>query len=214
MAVGTSSSPSNAFVIPTKPFATTKSGTNNSNTNSNSNNQFSYASTCELRSTSRADESVLEVLTDNSVDTALKTSSAESKEAPFVNDGLFAWMQPYLDLFGFVEGNTVYYGPGVAADPSKAPSTEDQERLRADAIESMTNIGADERERRREGGEIASRAAIAYALVSSIFLDDGSLEGHFVRLGLALVRTSYSVCICYSCTTQAVVCGMLLLVWG
>ena len=107
----------------------------------------------------------------------------------FVNDGLFSWMQPFLDMFGFVEGNTVYYGPGVAVDESNFPSLQEQFARRNEASENMMNIGMEERERRREGGEIAYKATIAYALFSSLLLDDGSLSGHFVRFAIALVCT-------------------------
>mmetsp|Transcript_8223 Transcript_8223/g.10444 ORF Transcript_8223/g.10444 Transcript_8223/m.10444 type:complete len:154 (-) Transcript_8223:477-938(-) len=50
------------------------------------------------------------------------TSDDIKAKEPFINDGLFGWMQPYLDLFGFVEGKTVYYGPGVPVDELKFPS--------------------------------------------------------------------------------------------
>lgn len=104
----------------------------------------------------------------------------------FRNDGLFSWMQPYLDLFGFTEGNTVYYGPGIKVDESKFPSQDEQERLREKAKEDMMNIGTEERERRRVGGDIATKVVIAYSLVSSIFLDDGSLGGHLARFAIVM----------------------------
>ena len=158
-------------------------------------NQFSKPSpSCELRSTptDSTSEEPKVIVSNKEIDTsAIPAESATATATTtdkFENDGLFAWMQPYLDLFGFVEGNTVYYGPGVAIDPSKIPSEEEQERLRKVAVKNMMNIGIDERERRRQGGEIATKVAIGYAILSSIFLDDGSFGGHFVRLGLALVR--------------------------
>lgn len=119
------------------------------------------------------------------IDTSLKSSSK------FVNDGLFQWMQPYLDLFGFVEGNTVFYGPGVAVDESTFPSTTEQERLRKEAKDNMMNIGVGERERRREAGGIAFKIAIGYAIFSSLILDDGSIGGNLTRFAVALVCVLY-----------------------
>lgn len=194
MGVVGASSTCNAFIHP-KTFG-------NNLIDTGRRNQFSKPSPpCELRSTP-TDSTTSEELkvNDNSnkeIDTSSRattttststTSISNKNDDKFENDGLFAWMQPYLDLFGFVEGNTVYYGPGVAVDPSNIPSEEEQARLRKEAVENMMNIGMGERERRRQGGEIATKVAIGYAIVSSIFLDDGSFEGHFVRLGLALVR--------------------------
>mmetsp|Transcript_9983 Transcript_9983/g.11614 ORF Transcript_9983/g.11614 Transcript_9983/m.11614 type:complete len:248 (-) Transcript_9983:476-1219(-) len=120
------------------------------------------------------------------------TSDDIKAKEPFINDGLFGWMQPYLDLFGFVEGKTVYYGPGVPVDELKFPSTEKQQELRKIAREEMTNISMGERNRRREGGEIATMVAIFYALFSSIFLDDGEFSGHLARFAIAMV--------CKTCT--------------
>lgn len=82
----------------------------------------------------------------------------------------------------------MYYGPGVPVDESKFPSEEEQKRLREKAQEDMVNIGMAERERRRQGGEIAYKVAIAYSLVSSIFLDDGSFGGHLARFAIVMVR--------------------------
>ncbi len=177
------------FVIPTKSL-TRNVATTTTSPCRNQSPSFS-SSLCELHSTKATTDS--EIISsppssfsspngENAVTTAAKTTTEQ-----FKNDGLFSWMQPYLDLFGFVEGNTVYYGPGVAVDPTKVPSKEEQERLRQEAMENMMNIGVDERERRREAGKIATMVAIGYALLSSIVLDDGTLEGHFVRLGVALV---------------------------
>ena len=199
------STTTSAFVIPSKTF-TSYIGCNASNVSRKL--HFSafgsgavVSSLCELRSTptdssssSSSEEDLAEVMIDDakeqkSSSSPPQSSPSSSSSSSFKNDGLFSWMQPYLDAFGFVEGNTVYYGPGIAVDPTKFPSTKEQERLRNQAKENMINIGMEERERRREGGNIATKVAIVYAIVSSIFLDDGSLGGHFVRLGLALVRT-------------------------
>mmetsp|Transcript_19473 Transcript_19473/g.29179 ORF Transcript_19473/g.29179 Transcript_19473/m.29179 type:complete len:219 (-) Transcript_19473:319-975(-) len=121
----------------------------------------------------------------DSVSVSESDSVGKSKDV-FENDGLFAWMQPYLDLFGYTEGKTTYYGPGVPVDESKFPSEEEQKKLREKAAEDMMNIGMEERERRRQGGEIAYKAAIAYSLISSIILDDGSFGGHLARFAVIM----------------------------
>lgn len=155
-----------------------------------------YGSPCELRSTSSDIDPILTpskndikaaVDTTEDVEETTKTEAIKTTtKEEFVNDGLFAWMKPYLDLFGFVEGNTVYYGPGVAVDSSTFPSIQEQERLRKEAEENMMNIGVDERERRRQAGEIAYKLVVVYAILSSVFLDDGSIGGHFARFAIAL----------------------------
>lgn len=110
----------------------------------------------------------------------------KDEKKSFANDGLFSWMQPYLDLFGFVEGNKVYYGPGVAVDESQFPSKEEQQKLRQEAEENMMNIGMEERERRRQAGNIAYKIVFAYAILSSIFLDDGTISGNLARFAIAM----------------------------
>lgn len=110
------------------------------------------------------------------------------KREKFVNDGLFAWMQPYLDLFGYVEGNTVVYGAGSALDKSNFPSAVEQELLRKEAKDNMMNIGTEERKRRREAGQLAYKLVIGYSIFSSIFLDDGTISGNLARFAIALVR--------------------------
>ena len=139
--------------------------------------------------------SELRSTTTDEIETTTTTTTINTKKdekQTFTNDGLFAWMQPYLDLFGFVEGNTVYYGPGVAVDESKFPSKEEQQRLREEAEENMMNIGLEERERRRQAGDIAYKVVFAYAILSSIFLDDGTISGNLARFAIALVRMDES----------------------
>jgi len=95
-------------------------------------------------------------------------------------------MQPVLPLIGFQEGKTTFYGPAVQVKESDYPSEEEQDARRIKAKEEMTNIGQDERDRRRYAGEIAYKVTIAYALLSSLFLDDGSFSGHLVRFAVVL----------------------------
>lgn len=113
----------------------------------------------------------------------------QEDDEKFVNDGFFSWMQPFLNNFGYVEGKSVYLGgPGSIVEKSNFPSTEEQERLRKEARENMMNIGVEERERRRDAGQVAYKVVIGYAILSSLFLDDGSVGGHLARFAIALVR--------------------------
>jgi hypothetical protein len=107
-------------------------------------------------------------------------------EKEFKNDGLFFFMEPALSLLGFKEGRTTYFGPTIDVDEKDFPSEEEQQARREKAEEEMFNIGQDERDRRRRGGEIAYKVAAAYAIASSLFLDDGSFEGHLARFGIVL----------------------------
>ena len=113
----------------------------------------------------------------------------QEENEKFVNDGFFSWMQPFLNNFGYVEGKSVYLGgPGSIVEKSNFPSTEEQEILRNEARENMMNIGMEERERRRDAGQVAYKVVIGYAIFSSLFLDDGSIGGHLARFTIALVR--------------------------
>lgn len=48
----------------------------------------------------------------------------------------------------------------------------------------MTNIGLDERERRNKLGNILLTVSFVYAIISSLFWDDGMIAGHIVKLGV------------------------------
>jgi hypothetical protein len=125
------------------------------------------------------------------------TTTTTTKQTNFKNDGLFSWMKPFLDLFGYVEGNTVYNGVGVSMDKSNSsnsdnsdiediPSLEVQIERRKEAEENMMNIGMVERMRRGQAGEIAYKAVFGYGILSSIFLDDGSIGGSLARFAIIL----------------------------
>lgn len=69
---------------------------------------------------------------------------------------------------------------------SDIPSEEEQQRRREQAESDMTNIGMDERDRRKYAGEIAAKVSIGYAIVSSLFLDDGTVHGSLARFAIIL----------------------------
>lgn len=99
----------------------------------------------------------------------------------FVNDGPFSFMQPALSILGFNEGTTTYYGPTIPVNESDYPTQEEQQKRREKAREEMTNIGPEERNRRRSAGELATKVSIGYAIFSSLVLDHGDLNGHLSR---------------------------------
>lgn len=121
--------------------------------------------------------------------TSTTSSTSYNSDEKFENKGLFSWMQTYLDIFGFVEGKTTFYGPGVDVDESQFPSKEEQTKLKNEAMTNMMNINTDERNRRGYASNIAYKIVFGYALFSSIFLDDGSFSGHLARFAIALVST-------------------------
>jgi hypothetical protein len=129
---------------------------------------------------------------------ALRMSTPPSNEASmrakdqettgFQNDGPFGWMGMYMDMFGMSEGKVIKYG-FLSSDPdtdSPPPTSKEQAAARQKAIDNMTNIGTEERQRRDEVGDIVTRLTVAYAVVSSLFLDDGSLGGHLARFAIVL----------------------------
>ena len=94
-------------------------------------------------------------------------------------------MQPTLSLIGFQEGKTTYYGPAIDVDPSDYPSDEEQQKRRQLATEQMYNIGDEERQRRKEAGELFQKISIAYAIFTSL-TDDGGIGGIIARFAVAL----------------------------
>jgi hypothetical protein len=114
----------------------------------------------------------------------LELNAAANKE--FVNDGPFFFMKPFLSVLGFQEGRTTNFGPTIAVKESDIPSEEEQQRRREQAESDMTNIGMDERDRRKYAGEIAAKVSIGYAIVSSLFLDDGTVHGSLARFAIIL----------------------------
>lgn len=109
------------------------------------------------------------------------------QQGEFVNDGLFSWMQPYLNLYGMTEGKMLKYGiPFDVDDSQKLRSSTEAEALRQKSIDNFTNIGMEERQRRAGGAVVAAKLAAVYAVSSSLFLDDGSLDGHLARFAVVL----------------------------
>jgi hypothetical protein len=103
----------------------------------------------------------------------------------FKNEGPFSFMQPSLSLIGFQEGKTTYYGPAVDVDPNDYPSEEEQQRRRDLAQSQMYNIGDEERQRRKEAGELFQKISIAYAIFASL-TDDGGIGGIATRFAVAI----------------------------
>jgi len=139
------------------------------------------------------------ISTDAPVPQPLSSSSSSSSSEPFQNEGPFAWMQPFLDTFGYKEGYTTNYGAPKPLPPSSSTivissSTQQQqqqqekqeEEKRQYATKTLTNIGMDERERRKDGSIVMTYVTVVYAIVSSVLFDQGDLEGHFVRFGILL----------------------------
>lgn len=101
-----------------------------------------------------------------------------------VNDGPFAWMTPYLGLFGYKEGNTLVGAVPQGASSSSNLSGEEVAERRRLADEELTNISPEERERRADSADVLLRVSAAYAAYSSLILDDGSIGGHLSRFAI------------------------------
>ena len=107
-------------------------------------------------------------------------------ENGLVNDGPFAWMVPYLALFGFRNGKSLV--GAIPTDPQASPDydtlklTQKEISERSAAAErDLTNISPEERERRAEVAQVALKVCSAYAIFSSLILDNGNISGHFAR---------------------------------
>mmetsp|Transcript_17330 Transcript_17330/g.32828 ORF Transcript_17330/g.32828 Transcript_17330/m.32828 type:complete len:189 (-) Transcript_17330:441-1007(-) len=116
-----------------------------------------------------------------SLKSSSNSNSSNDNKKDFVNDGPFSFMQPALSVLGFNEGTTTYYGPTIPVNESDYPTLEEQQKRREQAKEEMTNIGPDERDRRRSAGEVATKLSIGYAIFASLILDHGDFNGHLSR---------------------------------
>ena len=106
-------------------------------------------------------------------------------------------MKPYLDFIGIQEGKTLKYGPLAFDLPdgnddndddtstALVVSPQESQRLRDQAVANLTNIGGQERERRQVVGTFLLKATVVYAVGASL-LDQGDLNGQFLRLGVWL----------------------------
>ena len=107
------------------------------------------------------------------------------------NDGPFAWMAPYVDLFGYRTGKSLV--GAIPTDPQASPdydtlklSQEEISERRAAAERDLTNISPEEKERRAEVAQVALKVCGAYAIFSSLILDDGGIGGHAARFAVIL----------------------------
>jgi len=113
------------------------------------------------------------------------TPAKVSLENGLKNDGPFAWMVPYVDLFGYRKGKTLVGAmPKDNESSSVTLSQEEMAARRVQAEEELTNISPEERERRAQAATVALQAAGAYAALSSLILDDGSFVGHLYRFAV------------------------------
>mmetsp|Transcript_18615 Transcript_18615/g.53510 ORF Transcript_18615/g.53510 Transcript_18615/m.53510 type:complete len:373 (-) Transcript_18615:244-1362(-) len=98
-----------------------------------------------------------------------------------VNDGPFAWLVTYVDLFGYRPGKTLVGAIPQDATSSTILSPSEISERRAAAERDLTNISPEERQRRAELAELALKVAGAYAIFSGLVLDDGGFGGHLAR---------------------------------
>ena len=111
------------------------------------------------------------------------------KKEQFANDGIFSWMTPYMDVFGFKEGNTMVGAIPTSIDRTVTGAVLDpsviDERRRV-AARDLVNIGLEERSRRTEIGNVGLKVAAVYAVFATLFLDQGDLGGHLARFTVLL----------------------------
>ena len=116
------------------------------------------------------------------------TKSTPSSDDPvFQNEGLFAWMKPFMKAMGFVEGNVLYGGVPMAANGAEGTSA-DTDAINAEkyTITDMQNIGIAERIRRDKIGEFLLAISALYATWATLVADDGGFTGHALRAGVLL----------------------------
>lgn len=117
-------------------------------------------------------------------------------ESGLKNDGPFAWMTPYVDLFGYRPGKSLVGAipTDIKASPDYGTLKLTQEEIsdrRVAAERDLTNISPEERQRRAEVAQVALKVCGVYAIFSSLILDDGGVGGHFARFAVILPLFAY-----------------------
>lgn len=105
-----------------------------------------------------------------------------------VNDGPYSWIAPYMKLGGYKAGSSVK--GGIATTETTSYSDDEKEMRRQKATVDMVNISDEERALRREQSNAFYVAAFVYAVISALFLDDGSFAGHLWRFAIFLPLSS------------------------
>lgn len=98
----------------------------------------------------------------------------------FVNDGMFGFMAPFLEVAGMKTGNKIIYGVLTTKVETEMTIDDRREQERI-AAKTMVNIGDQERARRDKVGTVVLTVCGIYALWAALIADDGGLYGHFVR---------------------------------
>lgn len=131
--------------------------------------------------------STLETETEND-ETATVVAPAPAGPAVFENNGLFSWMQPYLNLFGFVPGNTLVGAVPIKTDGRNNNNIDQSHAaaLRQQAAQALQNIGPEERARRDQVGNAMLAVSAVYVTWATLLADDGGTSGHVLRALAAL----------------------------
>lgn len=110
---------------------------------------------------------------------------ALSLASDFVNDGPFDFLTDFLEVGGIEEGKKITWGViPQAVDSENIVPEEEALRRRQIAAENLTNIDDDERDRREVAGDVLLNLSTIYATYLAVFVDDGGISGHFLRLTL------------------------------
>lgn len=114
----------------------------------------------------------------------LENTAESSSKVPqtqkelFANDGPFSWMTPFL--FAYQDGKSLAAGIPVEKS-SQSSSAENTTKDRQGNAEKLMNIGMEERERRRNAGDVFLVITSVYVLWASLIADHGDFAGHILR---------------------------------
>jgi hypothetical protein len=104
----------------------------------------------------------------------------QEEDKVFVNDGVFSFMEPYLDVIGFKQGRQI-----VGAIPQETTNVfmteEEAQRRRLQAEMEMVNISMEERQRRKDIGKVAAYISALYISWATLIGDQGDIAGHLLR---------------------------------
>ena len=98
----------------------------------------------------------------------------------FVNDGLFSFVAPFLEIGGIKSGKKITYG-FFATEVDRQMTWEEKREQERTASQNLVNIGDKERARREKVGNVILILSLMYSLWAALIADDGGLYGHFLR---------------------------------
>lgn len=116
---------------------------------------------------------------DDDDDDMTTTTKATTNQEAFKNEGPFSFMTNFLFLHE--DGKSMAYAIPMDADPNQKASPEEVAQQKKDYSANLMNIGLEERDRRRNAGDLFTILTGVYIVWASLIADQGEFQGHVLR---------------------------------